>query len=51
MSEAVNVIEKYPEEFKLMKDKLETWRQDVNAQYATPNPDFNKKMARKKSSK
>ena len=51
MGESDNVIEKYPEEFKLMKDKLETWRQDVSAQYATPNPDFNKKMERKKSSK
>jgi len=51
IGESVNVIDKYPEEFKLMKDKLDAWRQDVNAQYASPNPDFNKKKERKKSTK
>ena len=42
---------KYTEEFKVMKDKLEAWRMDENAQYASPNPDFNKKMERYKITK
>ncbi|MCA0932473.1 sulfatase [Lutimonas saemankumensis] len=51
IGESVNVIKEFPEEFELMKDKLEAWRQDVKAQYVTPNPDYIKKLERKKAIK
>ncbi len=48
ISETNNVIAAYPEKFELMKNKLEAWRKDVDAQYASENENFNKKKQRKK---
>jgi arylsulfatase A-like enzyme len=48
ISETNNVIAAYPEKFELMKSKLEIWRMDVDAQYASENENFNKKKQRKK---
>lgn len=48
IGETNNVIEDYPEKFELMKSKLENWRKDVDAQYATTNENFEEKLQRKK---
>ena len=48
IGEKNNVIADNPEQFELLKKKLEYWRKDVNVQYATENVNFEKKHQRKK---
>ena len=48
ISEQNNLIETEPEKAETLKVKLSKWRDEVDAQYATPNDAFDKKRERKK---
>ncbi|WP_189361551.1 sulfatase [Algibacter mikhailovii] len=50
IGETNNVLESHADEFKIMKNKLEAWRTSVDAQYASENQNFNKKLQHKKRS-
>jgi uncharacterized sulfatase len=41
ISEGMDLSEVYPEKMNELKDLLETWQNDVNAEFPVPNPDFN----------
>ena len=48
IAESNNLINKWPDIATTLKNKLNTWREDVNAQYASPNENFIKAKERKK---
>lgn len=48
ISESENLIDANPEIVAELKNKLIDWRANVNAQYASPNENFNKAKERKK---
>jgi len=48
ISESKNLINEKPEIVAELKNKLNDWRADVNAQYASPNENFIKAKERKK---
>ena len=48
ISESNNLIDQRPEIAKKLKIKLENWRNEVDAQYTTPNKNFIKTKERKK---
>ena len=48
ISETKDLKKENPEIVSKLKGKLKEWRNEVNAQYASPNKDYNKKKERKK---
>lgn len=48
ISETVNLTEEHPEMVSKLQLKLDDWRNEVKAQFASPNEQFDKKRERKK---
>ncbi len=48
ISESKNLIDQNPEIASKLKNKLKNWREEVGAQYASPNENFEKEKQRKK---